>query len=112
MSRSSATRNKAKSAIVFAALGDTTRLELVSRLGDGKDHSIAQLADGLTLTRQGVTKHLQKLEGAGIVSSRRSGRESLYAIRPDSIKAARDYLARASEQWDEAIARLTAIVED
>lgn len=112
MSRVSATRRVAKSASVFAALGDTTRLELVSRLGDGGHHSIAQLADGLDLTRQGVTKHLLTLKRAGVVSSRRSGRESLYSLRPDSIRSARDYLARASEQWDEAIARLKAMVED
>lgn len=97
---------------MFAALGDTTRLELVSRLGDGRHHSIAQLANGLDLTRQGVTKHLQMLKRAGIVSCKRSGRESHFSIQPDSIKRARDYLTRASEQWDEAIERLRAVVEE
>jgi len=96
---------------VFAALGDPTRLELVSRLSDGGHHSIAQLSDGLELTRQGVTKHLQLLKRAGIVTSKRSGRESQFCIRPASIRSARDYLTRASEQWDEAIARLRALTE-
>ena len=49
-------------ASVFAALGDATRLQLVSRLGDGEPHSIVQLTGGLELTRQGVTKHLHVLE--------------------------------------------------
>ena len=100
------------SASVFAALGDTTRLELVSRLGDGKSHSIVQLADGLKLTRQGVTRHLHVLKRAGVVSCERMGRESRYTIMPDPITKARDYLTRASAQWDEAIERLRASVEE
>ena len=100
----------------FAALGDSTRLELVGRLSDGEAYSIAQLCDGMELTRQGVTKHLRVLERAGVVSSRRVGRESLFGIETGAIEEARDYLARATElasgQWDEAIGRLRAVVED
>lgn len=97
---------------VFAALGDKTRLELVSRLSDGKQHSIVQLADGLKLTRQGVTKHLHVLKQAGMVRCERIGRESRFTIRPDPIEKARDYLTRASTQWDEAIERLRTSIED
>ena len=91
---------------VFAALGSDTRLELVSRLSDGKEYSITTLTDDLDLTRQAVTKHLQVLQHAGIVSRQRIGRESRFTIRPGSIAQARDYLTRVSDQWDKAIARL------
>lgn len=97
---------------IFAALGDPTRLALLSRLSDGRQQSIVQLTDGLDLTRQGITKHLHVLRQAGIVSRERVGRESRFRIRPGSIAPARDYLARASAQWDEAIDRLKAAVED
>ena len=97
---------------VFAALGDATRLELVARLSDGERHSIAELTDGLALTRQAVTKHLQVLKDAGLVNRKRLGRESRFAIQPNAIAGARDYLARVSAQWDEAIARLRALVEE
>lgn len=96
---------------VFAALGDTTRLELVSRLSDGRPHSIAQLTEGLGLTRQGVTKHLHVLKEAGLVSFTRTGRETRFSITPRPIEKARDYLTRASAQWDEAAERLRAAVE-
>ncbi len=96
---------------MFAALGCVTRLELVSRLGDGSEHSITDLADGLPLTRQAITKHLRVLHHAGLVDSRRVGRESRFTIRPGSITHARDYLTRISEQWDAAIARLRTVVE-
>lgn len=102
----------ARAAPVFAALGDATRLSLLSRLCDGRAYSISDLASGTKLTRQGVTKHLATLRRAKIVTSRRKGRESLYQLRPESLEQARDYLARASQQWDEAIDRLKSFVEE
>ncbi len=104
-------KEASRSAPVFAALGDTTRLELVSRLSDGKQQSIVQLAAGLNLSRQGVTKHLLVLKQAGIVTCERIGRESRFTIRPVSITRARDFLTRASAQWDDAIERLRTTVE-
>ena len=96
---------------VFAALGDTTRLELVARLSDGQPRSIIQLTDGLGLTRQGVTKHLRVLERAGIVTSSRVGRESLFSYAPEPINHARSYLDTVTEQWDAALSRLKSLVE-
>ena len=102
---------EAAPASVFAALGCATRLELVSRLGAGEEYSITELTDGLDLTRQAITKHLQVLQLAGLVESQRVGRESRYSIRPAPIAQATDYLSRISSQWDEAIARLRKTVE-
>ena len=96
---------------VFAALGDATRLELVARLIDGRPRSIAQLTDGSSLTRQGITKHLRVLEHAGIVTSSRVGRESRFTFMPEPIDDARSYLDMVSRQWDEALSRLKSFVE-
>lgn len=111
MSSPEARRALANPAPVFAALGDTTRLELVSRLSDGQARSIAQLTGGLDLTRQAVTKHLRVLEMAGIVSSSRVGRESRFAYVPEPVEQLRSYLATVSEQWDDALSRLKSFVE-
>ena len=92
MSRHSASRALRNPAPVFAALGDATRLELVSRLIDGQPRSIAQLADGLDLTRQGVTKHLRVLQRAGIVRAKSIGRESQFSYVAGPIDRARSYL--------------------
>lgn len=96
---------------VFAALGDPTRLALVSRLGEGRPRSIAQLTEGLDLSRQGVTKHLRVLERARLVTRRRVGRETRYAIALGPLADAGAYLTRASAQWNRAIERLRAHVE-
>lgn len=99
-------------AILFAALGDETRLLLVAKLSGRQRYSISQLTEGSSLTRQAITKHLRVLEGAGIVHSVRTGRESLFEFDPEPIDKMRQYLAVVSEQWDQALARLKSFVED
>ena len=99
-------------ASVFAALGDETRLAVLARLASGRPQSISRLTAGTELTRQAVTKHLRVLEGAGVVRSFRIGRESRFALEHKSINEARAYLDRVSRQWDNALARLKAQVEE
>jgi DNA-binding transcriptional ArsR family regulator len=100
------------SAIVFAALGDRTRLRLVSRLSDGGPLSITRLTAGSRVSRQAISKHLRVLEGAGLVRSRRQGRETLWQLEQRRVVEARRYLDQISAQWDEALARLRLFVEN
>jgi DNA-binding transcriptional ArsR family regulator len=97
---------------MFAALADETRLALVDKLAAGSPQSISRLAADSRLTRQAITKHLRVLEEAGIVLSGRAGRESLFQFRPHPMKQLRDYIERVSAEWDGALARLKAFVED
>ena len=98
-------------ASVFAALGDETRLGLLAKLLNGEPLSISRLTEGTRLTRQAVTKHLRVLEGAGVVHSVKAGRESRFALDPRPLVSAQEYLAHVSRQWDDALARLKALVE-
>jgi DNA-binding transcriptional ArsR family regulator len=100
------------SAPIFAALGDGTRLRLVSRLCAGGPMSIARLTAGTRVTRQAVTKHLQVLAGAGLVRGRRHGRQSLWELEPRQLEAARRYLDLISKRWDDTLGRLKAALED
>ena len=99
-------------ALIFAALGDETRLLVLSRLSDGQPQSISRLTSGTNLTRQAVTKHLQVMANAGVVRNVRSGRENLFELAPRPIEEVRTYLDQVSRQWDDALARLKAQVED
>lgn len=98
-------------ALVFAALGDETRLELVAKLCGRDPHSISQLTRGSKLTRQAITKHLRVLENAGIVHSVRAGRESRFEFDPQPMEEIEYYLDFVSEQWDQALSRLREFVE-
>jgi DNA-binding transcriptional ArsR family regulator len=96
---------------VFAALGDETRLRLVSRLSSSGPASIARLTAGSSVSRQAITKHLHVLAGAGLVRSSRRGRERVWELRPRQLELARESLEAISRQWDEALGRLKAFVE-
>jgi DNA-binding transcriptional ArsR family regulator len=97
---------------VFAALGDETRLKLLATLSGGDHCSISRLTEGSGLTRQAITKHLHVLQKAKIVRCVRSGRESLFALDPQPLMEIREYLDLVSRQWDEALLRLKALVEE
>jgi DNA-binding transcriptional ArsR family regulator len=98
-------------ALVFAALGDETRLSLVAKLCNRQTYSISQLTQGSRLTRQAITKHLRVLESVGIVHSVRAGRESRFEFDPEPIVGIKEYLDFVSEQWDQALSRLKSFVE-
>lgn len=97
---------------VFAALGDETRLEIVTRLGSEGPLSIAKLTEHTTITRQAVAKHLRVLEGAGLVQGGRDGRESVWQLKKKRFEEAQQHLETISRQWDDTIERLRAFVEE
>jgi DNA-binding transcriptional ArsR family regulator len=101
----------ADAASMFAALGDRTRLRIVAQLCGRGPQSIARLADGASVSRQAITKHLRALEAAGLARSSRAGRERIWELRARRFSDARRYLDRISRQWDGAIDRLRALVE-
>ena len=96
---------------MFAALGDETRLRLVTRLRAGGPLSITSLAAGTRITRQAVTKHLNVLAAAGLASSRRAGRERKWELNSSRLDEARRCLSIISRQWEDALSRLKLAVE-
>lgn len=100
-----------RSAPIFAALGDETRLRIVFRLCDDGPASIASLTAGSRVTRQAITKHLRVMEGAGLVHSQRRGRETVWQLEQRRLQDARHYLDLISRQWDQALGRLRRFVE-
>lgn len=96
---------------VFFALGDRTRLSVVQKLGAGGARSATALSDGAKVSRQAIVKHLQVLEGAGLVTHEKRGREVLYALEPRRLEDARAFLDAVSAGWDRAIERLRQLVE-
>ena len=110
--RSATAARLQESAPVFAALGDPTRLRLVARLCADGPLSITRLSEDVDVTRQAVTKHLVALSEAGLARPRREGREQIWELETRRLEMARRCLDRISDQWDVAIDRLKAMVED
>lgn len=104
-------RASATLAVVFAALGDPTRLKLVTVLCAGGALSIAQLTTNTAISRQGVTKHLQVLADAGVVRDVKLGRERLWQLEPAQIEEAKRTLDVIGSAWEAALGRLKTFVE-
>ena len=105
-------RNLTSAALLFAALGDPTRLMLVRQLSEGGPASISVLAEQQDMTRQGVTKHLQVLAAAGIIDGSRQGREQVWTLNPKRLGEGRRHLDVIAAGWDEALERFKKLVEE
>ncbi len=110
-SKGAARADAGASAVVFAALGDPTRLRVVTRLCRDGPMSIARLTEGSDLPRQASAKHLQVLARAGLLRGYRRGRERLWELAPRRLEMARAYLDFVSKRWDDTLERLRAAVE-
>ena len=96
----SASTEAVPDAAVFAALGDPTRLDLLTRLGTGGAATATRMAAPMAVTRQAVTRHLQVLADAGLVRTTRVGRDVLYAVQTDALRERGAWLTAMSRAWD------------
>ena len=102
----------AEAALLFAALGDETRLALIQRLSAGGPASISTLCADFRISRQAVTKHLQSLAAAAIIDGKRAGREHVWALNPAWLADAQRCLEIIARGWDDALERLKRHVEE
>ena len=94
---------------VFGALGDPTRRHIVESLSNG-EASATQLASELPVTRQAVAAS-DRPARAGLVESRRQGRETLYRVNAAPLDAAAAWIVRVGGEWDARLERLRTMVE-
>ena len=98
---------------VFKALGDPTRRHLLDRLFERDGRTLTELESELEMTRFGVMKHLRVLEGAGLVVTRRSGREKLHFLNPVPIRLIHDrWITKYTEGPASILANLKQMLED
>jgi DNA-binding transcriptional ArsR family regulator len=97
---------------VFRALADHTRRFLLDRLFERDGRSLTELESELEMSRFGVMKHLRILEDAGLVVTRRSGREKLHYLNPVPIRLIHDrWIDKYRERRASALADLKAELE-
>jgi DNA-binding transcriptional ArsR family regulator len=96
---------------LWAAVADPTRRRLLDALLAHGEATATTLAGDLPVTRQAVAKHLSVLERVGLVGSRRVGREVLYAVQPERLATAREWLAGVAAEWDERLGAIKRLAE-
>ena len=99
--------------LVFKALADPTRRFLLDRLFERDGRTLTELEAQLAMSRFGVMKHLKVLEGAGLVVSRRRGREKLHFLNPVPIRQIHDrWIDKYREREVSALLDLKTSLED
>jgi len=98
---------------VFKALADPTRRLLLDRLFERDGRTLTELESEVAMTRFGVMKHLRLLEDAGLVVTRRSGREKLHFLNPVPIRLLHDrWIDKYTEPHVSALVDLKTELEE
>jgi DNA-binding transcriptional ArsR family regulator len=98
---------------VFRALADPTRRSLLDDLYKEDGQTLSALEGRLPMTRFGVMKHLKVLEEAGLVVTKRRGREKLHFLNPVPIRLVHDrWVSKYSEPWAERLTGLKKSLEE
>jgi DNA-binding transcriptional ArsR family regulator len=98
---------------VFKALADPTRRELLDRLFGRDGQTLSALEEGLPMSRFGVMKHLKVLEEAGLITTRKRGREKLHFLNPVPIRLIHDrWVSKYAEPWASALSELKSEIEN
>jgi DNA-binding transcriptional ArsR family regulator len=97
---------------LFTALADPTRWRVLSLLAERGEATATTLAGELPVSRVAVVKHLAVLDRAGLVESRRRGREVRYTVRPERLNATARQLAAIAHEWDQRLAAIKRLAEE
>jgi len=98
---------------VFKALADATRRDLLDALFAQDGQTLTALEERVPMTRFGVMKHLKVLEEAGLVVTRKSGREKLHFLNPVPIQLIQDrWVSKYAEPWAAALTELKTELEE
>ncbi len=96
----------------FLAISDPTRRRILDRLRIQDSLSVTELAEPLSMTRQAVTKHLDVLEGAGLLEHSRQGRKRIHRLKARPLEDVADWLAPYAAAWDRRLSRLQEHLEE
>jgi DNA-binding transcriptional ArsR family regulator len=98
---------------VFKALADPHRRKLLDRLYEHDGRTLGELCEGLSISRQAVSKHLAILEHAGMLVTHRAGREKLHYLNPLPIQEISDrWIGRYARRHVAAVAALKQALEE
>lgn len=105
------THQRKRRDIVFRAIADPTRREILSLLRDG-NRSVGEIASNFRTSRPAISKHLRLLRSAGLVVARRRGASNLCGLNAKPLRAVNDWLHDYQAFWGESLRNLKSYVEE
>lgn len=97
---------------IFSALADPVRRDLLVNLAKNSPRTATQLAAEYPITRQGILKHLNLLESAGLVTVYQQGRDKRYVLTPEPLSELEQWVQEIAAIWDARLLRLKTFLED
>ncbi|MCI0712778.1 MAG: metalloregulator ArsR/SmtB family transcription factor [Chloroflexi bacterium] len=97
---------------IFAAISDPSRRKLLLNLAEHSPRTATQLAEEFPITRQGILKHLNVLEEAGLVVVRQKGREKRYYLTPEPLSELKQWIVELNARWDQRLHNLKDFLEN
>lgn len=86
----------------FHALSDPTRRRILEQLGQ-QERSVMELVDQFTISQPAITKHLNVLEEAGLISRKKTGRQRICRAEPAGLATAAEWIATWSDYWNDRL---------
>ena len=96
----------------FAALGDPTRLAILTHLADQGEMSVQEIAQPFAMSLPAVSQHLKVLEHAGLILRRRDGQRRPCQIRPERLAEAMTWLNFTQRAWEARFDRLERFLQN
>jgi DNA-binding transcriptional ArsR family regulator len=97
---------------IFTALADPMRRNLLVNLAENSPKTATQLAKEFPITRQGILKHLNVLEEAGLVAVHQVGRDKRYTLTPEPLSELEQWIKQIESKWDKRLLRLKTMLEN
>jgi DNA-binding transcriptional ArsR family regulator len=96
---------------VFKAIADPTRREVLRLLAES-ERPISEITSHFSMSRTAVTKHLNILTEAELISGRKEGREKIYQLHPEPLTEVKQWLSYYERFWENKLSMLKHLVED
>ena len=95
---------------MFKAVADHHRRQLLDSLANADGQTLSELCAAMPMSRIGVMKHLDILEQAGLITTRKVGRERLHFLNPAPLNDIDDWLANYRRRFTDSMARLDELI--
>lgn len=100
----------AEADVVFRAISDPTRREILHALADG-EQSVGGICSRFSISQPAISQHMKVLRDAGLVESRREWRKRIYRVNARRLKGVFDWVRYFESFWDEALDRIDDVVQ-
>lgn len=96
---------------VFYSLSDPTRRDILQRVA-GFEHTIGELARKYDISFAAVSKHVQVLQKAKLITKRKEGKQQMVSLAPGALKGADEYLEQYRQMWEERFNKLDSLLKE